>query len=145
MFSLKHIFSNEADSRNGFSRSRSIGFTPGIMEILWYSMKKKKLRFQISIFFLGRFSYFLTSRRQNCSFLTWKSDSSCPTLYIDPWEWLESQILDHKSWTFFQNMFFFNTITGLVFCIPGEKIWRRKQTNQTRRRNRLERAWHWFR
>ena len=37
-------------------------------------------------------SYIFTSGRQNCSILTWKSDSSCQNLYIDSWKLLDSGI-----------------------------------------------------
>ena len=33
------LLSSESDSKNSFSRSRSIGSDPGIMEIIWIVMK----------------------------------------------------------------------------------------------------------
>ena len=45
------------------------------------------------------FSNLLTSGRRNCLFLTWKSDSSWKTAYIDSWACLESANL--KFWISF--------------------------------------------
>ena len=75
----------------------------------------KKIFFEIFENFRKLKSYIFTSGRQNCSNLTWKSDSSCQHLYYDSWKRLDSWFWVKIWW--FLSRFVFLLVHGVIWFV----------------------------